>query len=520
MKKKQFLPRLMTIVSEEEAASSGAVAKNPEQELNDVTNHLTDEVAEETEPINNEGQTSVEPEAETKSAKSNVSISTENPDQVELTPELIAVVLGFLKLGIKTKMRTLISFQDAKNDIKLVFVKGNRNVYSGQIDKLWKDIANRPVKKFYRSCVVVNAKTILERNLAIPEEEKSRRVHLLDIYGNEVTLETPDIENCWAVIDGQHRLMVCIEHPEADLDLELLDDYQGDIMELIKIFNSIDRNWSLSDYNQSNIATGKISSEMMNMSAMIKSFLNCSDKVANFLLTFKKDAIRKSSSIKGIDDSGYSDTKGERGLNIARAIKYKFGDMVVKVQFVEAICKAYSQLEDGKTMGLGSLMVGFIAEISDSMKKTIVEKMKSTDYGTVANTFTEGFKKYVQVHKDDIEEHIKEIQAKIDAAVPMPDLSIKSDTDLKDGFPGVVLGKRLGKSIEDVETKVTKLEEKEKSSLKVVNDLKAKTKLSDKEKAKLEDEEVKLNEIHGSLSVTRAYLEELKAKRDLFQKAA
>ena len=502
--------RILTIVSEEEVGAGSA----PAIEMNGAANQAAN-------TPNNDGQTpSVEPEVETKSAETNVRISAENPNQVELTPELLATLLGFLKLGIKTKMRTLISYQDAKNHIKLVYIKGNRNVYSGQIDKLWKDIANRPVKKFYRSCVVVKATAILERNLAIPEEEKNKRVHLLDIYGNEVSLETPGIENCWAVIDGQHRLMVCLEHPEADLDLELLDDYQGDIMELIKIFNSIDRNWSLSDYNLSNIATGKISSEMMNMSAMIKSFLNCSDKVANYLLTFKKDAIRKSSSIKGIDDSGYSDTKGERGLSIARAIKYKFGDMVVKVQFVEAICKAYSQLEDGKTTNLALLMVGFIAEISDSMKKTVEEKMKSSDFGIVANTFTEGFKKYVQAHKDDIEEHVKEIQAKIDAALPMPDLSVKSDTDLKDGFPGVVLGKRLGKSIEDVETKITKLVEKEKSSLKVVNDLKAKSKLTDKEKGKLEDEEVKLNEIQSSLSVTRAYLEELKAKRDSFLKAA
>lgn len=468
----------------------------------------------------NEEQSSVEPEAETNSAETNVRISAENPEQVELTPALLATVLGFLKCGFKTKMRTLVSFQDSKNDIKLVFVKGNRNVYSGQIDKLWKDIADRPVKKFYRSCVVVNAKTILERNLAIPEEEKSRRVHLLDIYGNEVTLETPGIENCWAVIDGQHRLMVCIEHPEADLDLELLDDYHGDIMELIKIFNSIDRNWSLSDYNQSNIATGKISSAMMSKSVWIKSFLNCSDKVANFLLTFKKDAIRKSSSVKGIDDSGYSEAKGERGLNIARAIKYRFGDMTVKVQLVEAICKAYSQLEDGKTTGMASLMVGFIAEISDSMKKTIVEKMKSADFGTVTNTFTMGFEKYVKLHKDDIDEHIKEIQGKIDAAVPMPDLSVKSDANVKDGFPCAVLGQRLRKSVEDVEAKVTKLVEKEKTSKKVIDELNAKSKLSDKEKTKLEDEEAKLNEIQGSLSVTRAYLEELKAKRDLFQKAA
>lgn len=478
-------------------------------------NELEDE---QSQSCNNEGQTSVESETE-KADKPNVNLSVDGK-QVELSPELFATVLGFLKIGVKTKMRTLISFQDVKNDITLVFVKGNRNVYGSQIDKLWKEVSGLKIKKFSRSCVVVNAKAILEHNLTIPEEEKSKRVRLVDIYGNEITLATPGVENCWAVIDGQHRLMVCMEHPEVDLDIELLTDFNGDIMELIKIFNSTDKNWSLSDYTLSNIETGKISGALMEKAAQIKSFLNCSDKVANFLLTFKKDAVRKSSSIKGIDDSGYSETKGERGLSIARAIKYKFGDMVVKVQLVEAIHKAYSQLEDGMTLWLGQLMVGFIAEMSDSMRKTIEAKMKSADFGIVSNTFIEGFTKYVESHKFDIQEHIKGIQGKIEAAVPTPDLSKKSDVEVKDGFPGVVLGQRLEKSVEDVEARIAKLEEKENSSLKIVNDLKAKSKLSDKETAKLEATEAVLSDIQSSLSVARASLTELKAKRDSFLKAA
>ena len=84
----------------------------------------------------------------------------------------------------------------------------------------------------------------------------------------------------------------------------------------------------------------------------------------------------------------------------------------------------------------------------------------------------------------------------------------------------MVLGQRLEKSVEDVEARITKLEEKEKSSLKIVNDLKAKSKLSDKETAKLEATEAVLSDIQSSLSVARASLTELKAKRDSFLKAA
>ena len=66
MKKTDFIPRMMTIVDTTEEPVAGTVnpAKN---EQNEVSNQPTDE--EETATTNNEGQTSVEPEAETKSVE-------------------------------------------------------------------------------------------------------------------------------------------------------------------------------------------------------------------------------------------------------------------------------------------------------------------------------------------------------------------------------------------------------------------------------------------------------------------
>lgn len=508
MKNNQFFPRLMTIVSTEESVA-GAGAVNPaENEMNEVSNQLADEVAEETETTNNEEQSSVEPKAEN-ADKPNVSLSVDG-NQVELSPELLATLSGFLKLGIKTKMRTLISYQDAKRDIQLVYVKGNRNVYSSQIEKLWKDISGKKVKKFYRSCVVVNAKQVLENN---------PNIKLVDIYGNEITLETPGVENCWAVIDGQHRLMACMEHPEADLDLELLD-YDGDIMELIKLFNSTDLNWRLPDYYRSNVQTGKVSNNLAKKMEEVQAVIKCSDKVASFVLTFKKDSIKKSDCILGKDNSGYTEEKGSRGLGIAKAIRFKFGESLVKVEFIEAICAAYDSLEDGKHSGLTDSMIGYLAEMSDSMKSTIVSKMATADYGEVKNTMVKGFQKYYDAHKEDIEEHIKEVQKKIDDAMPKADPTKKTNEELKDGFPGDILKQRLAKAIKATEAKVDSLTKQEKSCQNTVDALKGKRKPTEKDVEKLSEAEIKLDEIQSSLVVANANIEELKLQLAAFDKAA
>jgi len=505
MKKTEFIPRMMTIVNEEPVAGTVNPAEN---EQNEVSNQPTDEVTAETETTNNEDQTSVEPIAET-ADKPNVSLSV-NGEQVVLSPELLATVMSFLKCGVKTKMRTLISYQDAKNDIKLVFVKGNRNVYSSQIEKLWKDISGKKVKKFYRSCVVVNAKQVLENN---------PKIKLVDIHGNEVTLETLGIESCWAVIDGQHRLMVCMEHLEADLDLELLD-YDGDIMELIKLFNSTDLNWRLPDYYRSNVETGKVSNGLSKKMEEIKKIIKCSDKVASYLPTFKRDAFKKSECIKGEDNSGYTPEKGDRGMRIAKAIRYKFGEETVKVELIDGIVAAYNSLEDGMHPGLTNSMVGFLAEMSDTMRNTIALKMSTADYGEVKNSLVKGFQTYYEAHKEDIEERINEVQKKIDEAMPKDDAVKKADEELKDGFPGDILKQRLVKAIAATEKKVESLTKQESSCQSALGTLKGKSKLTDKESERLADTEARLSEIQSSLVVANANIEELKNSLATFDKAA
>ena len=85
MTKNEFFPRLMTIVNEETVAGTIDPA---EKEMNEVSNQPTNEVAEETETTNNEGQTSVESEAE-KADTNTKKKSSKKASETPLTQEQI-----------------------------------------------------------------------------------------------------------------------------------------------------------------------------------------------------------------------------------------------------------------------------------------------------------------------------------------------------------------------------------------------------------------------------------------------
>lgn len=372
--------RILTIVSEEEVGAGSAPAIEGNGAAIQAAN-----------PNNNDEK------------KSPVGSEAETIENL-LTPELLATAMGLIKCGVKVKTRIIISYLEAKGEIKPVFIKGNRKIYPAQVNRLWKDIENRTVKKFARPCVVVSAKTVLENN---PD------IKLFDLYGKEVTLGTPGIEKMYAVVDGQNRLFAVMAHPEADLDLELLD-FDGDILELIKIFNTNTKNWGVNDFLDSNIEVGKVGGGLRAKMDEIQNVIKASDKVAAFLATFKKDAIKKSDVTKGEDHSGYDGNKGERGLRLAIALSYQFGyESPIKVELVEAIIGVYDALKDTEKGLFTDTMVGCIAEMDNTTKTSIDESMKAKDFGKVGKTISETYKTYANLHETGLSAHVKKLWAKV-----------------------------------------------------------------------------------------------------------
>lgn len=360
-----------------------------------------------------------------------------NPE-IESNSTYINSLLNLLD-STKVQKKYFISYREAsKSGIKLAFVKGNRKVYAAQIDKLWNEIKEKDNKTFSRSSVVISAKAILERSEALPSD---KRLHLLDLNGKELTLDTPDIEKYLAVIDGQHRCMVCIEHPEADLLLELTE-LEGDIMELIRILNSTDKNWGLKDLSFSNISLGKVSGNLQTKIDEVKGILKMSDRAAAYVLTFKRDPIRKRDVANGEDNSGYTEDSGKRGLSIAKAVKYKFDaeEMVCKLEFIDAINNIYTTTADEKKAGFTKQMVCFLADMKEETKTAIISEMKCGNFGKVKELMKDGYESYLEEHTSDLETRLNELKPQIEAAMPKADDTVVEE--LKEGLPHNILKNR------------------------------------------------------------------------------
>ena len=160
----------------------------------------------------------------------------------------VAVLLTCLGDKIpKTTRKVCMSYLEAKNaGLKICFFKFNREVNNCHIQALYKNLKNS--KRFTRSCYVVPLRPILE---------SFKDIEVYDLDGNQITLDTPDIELYLAVYDGQHRLTVCeLHYGEVDVELELNEFDGREPLSVIKDMNFCSRNWNGQDLRDSNVAAG------------------------------------------------------------------------------------------------------------------------------------------------------------------------------------------------------------------------------------------------------------------------
>ena len=196
-----------------------------------------------------------------------------------------------------------------KAGLKVVFFNFNRKVCSSHINTLWKSAKDKKV--FAEGCYVVPLRPILEK---FPD------IEVYDLEGNQVTLDSPDVDMCLAVYDGQHRITVCELHPE-EIDVWLdINDFDGtNPLEKIKIMNSFSKNWSGTDLRVSNIGAGLSANKLYEESENLQDLYGITPKLAEYVLTFKREATTKKDLVSGKDTTVYVDEHGNRGLGIFNA---------------------------------------------------------------------------------------------------------------------------------------------------------------------------------------------------------
>lgn len=349
---------------------------------------------------------------------------SEVPEGVEIQPvadtskgliksSQVATVLGLLGDALPKKTKHIILYSVAKQaGIKVAFLVGNREVYNAQIQALWKSVKDK--RMFDTGAHVVPLRPILEAF----QDQKA-----YDIDGNVITLDTPDIDMYFAVYDGQHRIAVCESHPgEADVELEL-NDFNGEHpLESIKRMNSYSRNWNCNDLRVSNHASGKCKSAFFENVKTLQDIYGVTTKMAAYIVTFDREAIKKKDLIVGKDYDSYSETNAERGIGIYYAAMKNFGcpKELKKLEFWDAIFKTYNMTEDADKAHFARNMKLYMGTLSVSDRDKIVKYITDKDYGLLDSAVRDGYMKFCET------EHSDEEEVKLDSDISLFSVSLRT----------------------------------------------------------------------------------------------
>lgn len=305
----------------------------------------------------------------------------------------IITLLKFLLGKVHIKFIPQFSYQESKKaGLIYTFLSGNRFIYVAQLDKLWKDIKDLPgkVKRFSNPMIVVPLSLLIKN---MPD------LKVYDEKGKQYDASSPELDRVMVIIDAQHRVVVCMEHPEADVDVQVLD-YTGDVHKLINDLNNKGRKWGIEDQKHANLVNGLSSNQLYYEAQEVQKVLACSTKSAEYLLTGKRDATKKSDLTKGKDTTIYDESKGKRGWNIVRGLSVGFNGVPVatKLQAVDSIFYVYENCGDENHPNFGRDMKALLAFMADDTKKEFVKHHNDKNYGTANELLLDTYNSYKKEH--------------------------------------------------------------------------------------------------------------------------
>ena len=339
---------------------------------------------------------------------------------VDQNISFVASILTIVGDKLPKKSKYLISYHAAKaTGLIVVFLKGNRKVYNTQIENLWKSAKNS--KMFEEACHVVPLRPILEE---FPE------IEAYNINGARVTLDNPNVDYCLAVYDGQHRITACELHPEIDVLLELNDFNGTHPLTSIKLMNSYSRNWNCSDLRFSNVCSGRTKNQLYEEAEKLHYLYGISIKMAEYILTFEREATRKKDLIDGKDTTLYNEKKADRGIGIYNAAMANFKGVkeLKKIEIIDAIVTAYKNVDDDKKGDFAIDMKVFIGSMEKSLRDNVIRFITEKDFGNLKSYICNEFKIFCD------NKHTKDLSSmedNVDKLVSDYVQNLKSDHDKK-----------------------------------------------------------------------------------------
>ena len=322
-----------------------------------------------------------------------------------------------------------------KHGFKPSYLKVNRPIDVTHARNLAKDTDSSADKTFISSAKVVWAREALEAGLEV-----------IDEHGNELTLESRDIDSYFVIIDGQHRAFAAHLNPSIDLLVEFLEGKGKDLLKIIEKMNILAKDWTGDNYIDA--LTKKHSGKMPlleEVDRLSKEF-KVSRKYLLVLLCNDANKIRlcKLKEAFSKDDPDLSDyqidqNKVEFAKRVLTAIQERFGERdkaTSTVMFITALLNIKECLSDMDKVNFEENLPAFIISLTLEEAAHIVNLLSIRNYTDLKNYMTSRYSTFIQTADiEDVKTKFSELlivttaqEAKEETSKKAPVRKLKSGT--------------------------------------------------------------------------------------------
>lgn len=354
------------------------------------------------------------------------------------------------------------------------FDKENREINNNHVDELHERIKDEKSRRFSETLKVCEVKQALEQG---------RKV--FDVNNNEITLNTPNLEKHFLILDGQHRWMVILENPKYDIWVDVVET--DNIGTYIDNLNNTSKAWNGEDVKHSIRVQHENEVPALDAIHEFKTRFNVSEKFAELILTRKKEQYRLEDMKKL--QSGEKDFNADKfkvdpvfietGDNLMFAILHQFDTekRVRKVEFIGSLVNIYDEIPDATKADFEKNILTFLTTMDGIVKAEILKRIDAKDTQKLNSYVRKQYDTMLNKHSGELDElytkAIEIIEKKKEDFETKENNSAKKFKRLKTGSPADILKNRTDERTEAKKKEEAKAKKSKGNSSKASNDSKA-----------------------------------------------
>lgn len=298
--------------------------------------------------------------------------------------------------------------------IILLTYAGNRKVDEKHVNRLIQALKQEGKKRFSEPITVCSAKVALMLDTKLNDDD-----------GNEITLDHPDIDRMFVVLDGQHR-RAAVEGSgfEYEADVVIIST-PDDINTYVRVINAYNSNWNLGDIREQNEVTSGVEDKLKAKEKEVEEILpKTSPKYRNYGLTEEKEVVKKKALLEG-KVPVFDEEKANTGIEIFKTIRLGNPDCnkngMLTMAMLEAIFTA--KKDYNSKIGVDTDFVKHFKLFMNEERNKGLDPKKKDKVSAFIQDFTKNFKAFVKKNPltPDADEQIKvideQIQSIIDAGI-------------------------------------------------------------------------------------------------------